>query len=398
MKIVIVSDWYSEKMGYSENCLARTLSQLGHSVFLITSTAQVYYNEDYYEEVYEKFLGPKQVNPGIIIDNNYTILRLPILLWWKRLRVFKSLYGVIKKLNPDIVQCYEPLSSTTLQLALMTKLFRYKLFTAIHTVASVYPAYYDYKSMSLFSKIRLKIFDTYIGKMINLFTERTYGATIDATEIGHRYFGIPKSKLVTDPLGVETDLFHPNHSQDDIEIRQKMRIDLGIPEDGIICIYTGRFTQDKNPLVLANAIGILSQKGKKYYGLFIGIGPQGTEIIDNPQCIIRPFMPYYVLPAMYRASDIGVWPRQESTSMIDAAASGLPIVVSNKLKALERVIGNGLMYEENDPNSLSEALLALGDQKIRAEYGKAGEQKMRESFSWLSIAKKRVSEYAKFAG
>ena len=57
MKIIFVSHWYSENMGYIENCLPRALVKQGHEVYVVTSTAQVYYNHPFYKETYQKHLG-----------------------------------------------------------------------------------------------------------------------------------------------------------------------------------------------------------------------------------------------------------------------------------------------------------------------------------------------------
>jgi hypothetical protein len=51
MKIVFVTAWYSEGMGYLENCLPKAIAKLGHEVHIITSTAQVYYNHEYYAKL-----------------------------------------------------------------------------------------------------------------------------------------------------------------------------------------------------------------------------------------------------------------------------------------------------------------------------------------------------------
>ena len=46
--------------------------------------------------------------------------------------------------------------------------------------------------------------------------------------------------------------------------------------------------------------------------------------------------------------------------MPDAASSGLPIVVSNKVREVEHVHGNGRRYEENDVERMVTVLIGLG--------------------------------------
>ena len=57
---------------------------------------------------------------------------------------------------------------------------------------------------------------------------------------------------------------------------------------------------------------------------------------------VNPFIALSELPRFFRSADIGIWPTQEFMSMLDAAACGLPIVVNDTLKAVERIEGNGL--------------------------------------------------------
>lgn len=396
MRIVIFTDWYSEKMGYAEYCLAKSLATLGNEVHIVTSTAQVYFNEPFYKEVYEPFIGEKIVPAGSKKIENFTLHRLPIQLWWKRIHLFRGLYSKLKEIRPDVVHSFEVISFSALQISIYKAILKYRFFTAIHTVGSVYPAFRNYNRMSLIEKMRIRIFDTLPGLLISFATEMSYGATIDASEIGERFFGIPNKKIKTTPLGVDTDLFHPEEKTKVNTKRGEIRNKFGFKDDDIVCIFTGRFTFDKNPLCLAQAISNLNEAGYSFKGIFFGNGPQEKEIRKCTGCVINEFVPYHELPDYYRASEIGVWPRQESTSMIDAAACGLPIVVSDKLLAKERIDGNGITYYENDVDNMQEALKSLMSEEVRDKLGRKGAEKMQREFSWLSIAKRRITDYEYF--
>ena len=93
------------------------------------------------------------------------------------------------------------------------------------------------------------------------------------------------------------------------------------------------------------------------------------------------------------AADIGVWPRQESTSQLDAMACGLPLVLSNKVQVPERVDGNGLVYEEGSPRDLAKQLQALFDSDQRRSMGQIGSRRIVEGLSWNDIAEGRVRDY-----
>lgn len=144
---------------------------------------------------------------------------------------------------------------------------------------------------------------------------------------------------------------------------------------------------------MAQAIAGLTSKGAPFRGLFFGGGPQEDEIRACSGCIVHPFVPFQELPAIFRAVDIGVWPRQESISMLDAAACGIPIVISDKVLAVERVQGNGLTYNEDDPVDLMRALQVLRDIDRRKHLGSIGAAKIEREYSWVAIARRRITDY-----
>src|SRR5262249_7589284 len=160
------------------------------------------------------------------------------------------------------------------------------------------------------------------------------------------------------------------------ERRQQLRGELGFAEEDIVCIYTGQFTDAKNPLVLGHAVARLRAAGLPVRGLFIGAGPQSRQLAACEGCGQLPFMPHRDLPPYYRAAEIGVWPTQESMSMLDAAACGLPIIVNDTLLATERIEGNGITYRLNDAADLAEKIGLLRDPAYRQQLGSTGARRM----------------------
>jgi len=132
---------------------------------------------------------------------------------------------------------------------------------------------------------------------------------------------------------------------------------------------------------------------ENYRGLFIGNGMQAKQIKRLDGCIIKEFVLFNELADFYRMADIGVWPREESTSMLDAAASGLPLIISNTVQAVERIKNNGLTYIENDVDDLVNVLLQMKEDQIRKQFSIHGVKKMKSSFSWIKMAEVRLEEY-----
>jgi hypothetical protein len=57
MKIVVLTPWFAENMGYADNCLPKAIAALGHEVHVVASNVKPYFNSHNYADNYEKFLG-----------------------------------------------------------------------------------------------------------------------------------------------------------------------------------------------------------------------------------------------------------------------------------------------------------------------------------------------------
>lgn len=394
MRIVIACERYSEGMGYSENAWPRALAARGHEVYLVTSTMQIYGDEAIYDGVYREFLGPSRVEPGTKQVHGVTVIRLPILCWWKRFRLTRGGIRQVLRLKPDIVQTFDPRSMQTLLLSLSARRAGFKLFTSEHSVASVYPAYHSFAKWPLHQRIYLRLTETLIGRLAARNVSRCYASTPDAEEIAMWFHGLKPEQIRRLALGIDTFLLHPVQTPEEAEARRRERARCGFSDHEIVCIYTGRFTPAKNPLCLAQAVGLLRERGLPFRAIFLGEGQQRDAIAACPGCQVEPFVQYPELGRSYRAVDIGVWPCQESISMLDAASCGLPIVVGDKIKALERVEGNGLTYRENDPAALADVLTRLQDGQLRAQLGSRGVAKMKEHFSVDRVVDVLLENYA----
>jgi glycosyltransferase involved in cell wall biosynthesis len=390
--IVFSGDYFSFDMGYAENTLPWEFASRGYRVFLVVSQMQFYGDDPFYEEVYSAHLGSSRVVPGIANVAGVTVIRLPILFWWKRFKVAKSRLQTVARINPDYVYSWDPRSSQSLELAILSICKSFKFFVANHTVASVYPAYYDYPSWSFSKKLYLLLSDSLFGFLVGLRAAVCFNATPDADEISTKYMCIPKSKSAILPLAIDTQHFKPLDSISRSGKRRDLCEKYSININSIICLYTGRFTLQKNPLCLAQAIDCLSSNGYEYVAFFVGSGAQSQEIAAFQSCFVMPFLSYKILPDMMSICDIGVWPHQESISMLEAASCGLPIIVSDQVKDKNRYEGNGLSYKTGDSFSLANSLLQLRSAEDRFQYGAAGRLKVEREFS-LPLLVEKIEGY-----
>lgn len=389
--MVILADVFSKNMGYLENMLPRFLAREGVEVHVIATDLPPYHWTREFKDTYGGFA--ERLPVGLIEEyDGYTLH----ILGHKDIFGYMRMVGLGRKLRflrPDVVQISAAIGWSAIDAAAYRIVFGYKLFTGNHTTASVFPL--AKKGGPWWDKehLRCRLMRTFPGFLASLVTEKCYGATIDCAEIAVRFFGVQKKKIAVSFLGVDTELFRPISGESEYLQRLDLRKRLGFSESDIVCIYTGRFSEDKNPLLLAQAIAALGEMGLPFRGLFVGNGVQAKAISSLAGCVIHPFVPVSKLPDFFRAAEIGVWPTQESMSMLDAAACGLPIVVNDTLVAVERVQGNGFQYKLNDIQDLIRVLLDLRDPQTRNHLGSIGAQKVRRDFSWESLARERLRDY-----
>jgi glycosyltransferase involved in cell wall biosynthesis len=300
----------------------------------------------------------------------------------------------LRRLRPDVVQTMANFGWIAMDAAKLKPALGYKLFTGNHFHASVFPlAQRNGNQRWDKERIRCLLTRTIPGWMVSAVTEKCYAITSDCAKVATHFFGVPQKKIEICPLGVDSEFFQPALTASAREARRKLREELGFQPQDIVCVYSGRFSEDKNPLLLAKAVSDLMKRGECFRGLFVGNGAQAEAIRQLPGNVVLPFVPISVLGDYFRATDIGVWPTQESMSMLDAAACGLPIVVNHTVEAPERIEGNGIRYLLNNLEDLIRALLELRDPDLRRRLGDHGAQKMLRDFSWLNIARRRMHDY-----
>ena len=393
MRVAILTETFSPKMGYLQNNLTKYLAKLGVDVHLITMDLPPYYQLQDFQQCYGSFAVSDGLKPGLVKPHDgYT---LHVLSHRKRLGYMRmeGLWTKLKSLRPDVVQTIACIGWIPLDAIIAKPLLRYVVFTGCHTTASVFPLAQRPTSSTDLELWRSRASRAMSGRVVSLLTERCYAATVDCADIAVRFFGVETRKVDVCPLGIDIERFQPSQMQDGLEERDRIRRRFGFSDTDIVCIYTGRFTNDKNPLLLAQAISQLRDSSQSYKGLFVGDGIQGDAIKAKEGCVVHPFVPVDQLAQYFRSADIGVWPRQESMSMLDAASCGIPIVVNDTLAATERIDGNGLKYKLDDVQDLVRVLMELQSPTVRKKLGQTGAQRMAQEFSWEAIARRRLADY-----
>lgn len=379
-------------MGYAENCLPKALAALGHEVHLVTSTYNVYGTSAEYEKTYASFLGPARQSVQQALIDGYTVHRLDSRTIG-RYMLIKGLVRKVRDLAPQVVHCMELASLQAFVLATARPFLGFKFFAETHQHMSVVKPYMRSAKGNILPRAAYRLTRTLPTSLSSRTMEKCYAIAPDCVHVAHRIYGVPLDKIKLQSLGTDTDVFRPAATPGEVARRQELRRSSGFAETDIVCIYSGRLSTDKNPLALAKAVHQLAAHDARFHAVFIGEGAQRDEILACRNTRVLPFVKYSELAELYRAADIAVWPRQESMSMLDAAACGLPLVVSDKMGENERVKGNGRVYKENDVEDLARVLATLSAPAERAALGAKGREKMVADFSWKSVARAITADY-----
>lgn len=380
-------------MGYTENMLPKVLAKLGHEVHVFASPLQVYGNQRDYRLNYEHFLGPALLAVGDYHIDGYILHRLPCSQMGKYIYL-RGLCSALNSLSPEIVQFGTCAGIDTFKVVYRTLRPAWKTFTECHQHGSV--AWHPTSTTVLGRKVQLLAYRftrTWPAKFAHTRIERCFATAPDCAQVAQNHYGIAPEKIVLLPLGSDTDSFHPCTTVADHEERRKLRRSWLISDQEILSIYTGRFSSSKNPLLLAQAIDSLRRSGLPFKGIFIGAGAQEQAITALSGCMVRGFVKHVELPAIYRACDIAVWPREESMSMLDALACGLPLVANDRMGDQDRVVGNGSTFSKDNIDSLVDSLKALQDKGLREELGRYGREKVVRQYSWQRHGEIRICHY-----
>jgi len=391
VRVALLSDVFASNMGYLENLLPKYLARQGAEVHLITMDLPPYYWMKEFKQTYGQFIESQPA--GTVAEQQGYSLHV---LGHRRVAGYMRMVGLggkLRALRPDVVQTTSVIGWAALDAAFYRAALGYELFTGSHMTASVFPL--ATKNAPWWNRERLRCFllRTLPGRFVSRFAHKCYAVTEDCAHIASRYFGVPCEDVEVMYLGVDTEYFHPAGSLAESRERGWLRRRLGFEEQDIVCIYTGKLLPEKQVGVLARAVGELRRRGLRFRALVVGDGPERALLAQDPSCVLLGFMPFHQLGAYYRAADVAVWPGNESTSMLDAAACGLPVVISDRVEYRAPVEGNGRVFHSGSVEHLSHILEELRDPASRKRLGLNGAARMAREFSWEAVAARRLRDY-----
>jgi alpha-1,6-mannosyltransferase len=201
--------------------------------------------------------------------------------------------------------------------------------------------------------------------------------------------GVPH--VTVQPLGVDTDLFHPAKAD-----RERVRRRLGLGPETRLLVFAGRAAREKNIEVLLDAVAKL---GPDYHLMLVGAGawakPQANatflDYVRDPQDVARLLAS---CDAFVHAND------REPFGLValEAMACGLPMVgvASGGIGELvdEEV---GQLSASATPSAFAEAVAALFERDVRA-IGRAARLRAESRHSWDATFENLSSLYGELCG
>lgn len=175
---------------------------------------------------------------------------------------------------------------------------------------------------------------------------------------------IGSDRMFFSPYSIDTALFN---KQKALFNKKDARSGMGIPDDAVVILYSGKFIPRKAPLVLANAVAALKHNEKTHLVL-VGDGELRDAVRSALQPILgdRLHMPGFVnqskMGFYYAAADLFVLPSEYETWGLvvnEAMQFGLPAIVSDRIGCRKDLIiegKTGFSFEADNVGSLAERI------------------------------------------
>ncbi|MBG6236430.1 glycosyltransferase involved in cell wall biosynthesis [Pedobacter sp. CAN_A7] len=194
-------------------------------------------------------------------------------------------------------------------------------------------------------------------------------------------YGLKESQLIFSPHAIDNmrfSIYEPSLS---------VRENLGIKKDDLLVLFAGKFSRNKNPILLLRAF--LKANVPNTHLLFIGGGltegnlRNAAEYRSNIH--VLPFQNQKDIPAYYKACDLFCLPSNHETwglSINEAMACGKAVLVSDRCGAAVDLVTqyNGSVFKHQDVNDLTRKLEYFLKHPLLLE--KAGRQAALDISEW----------------
>ena len=370
----VVANFWPGWGGTERQCqlLARTLTQRGHGVVVLTRRRQGLRADDWVDGV--------AVRRTAVLGGG----TLRSLAWMLTATAWLRRHGR----QFQVVQCYQLLSPSYVGL-----LGRRTRPQATILRAECSGSYGDVAEMT-----RLPL----TGLRRRLLRHADALVTISqAIEVELAEFGLDSVPFHRIPNGVDCSAFSPVRGEE----RAALRSHLGLPEDRVLCAFVGRLVPQKDPDLLAEAWLRVSHPGAHL--MLVGDGPLRPKLEARLTVGGRRRVTFVGatsnVASYMRASDLVILPSQAEGMpcvVLEAMACGIPVVATD-VPGNREVLGEegrvGLLVPGGDPSALAEAVVTLATSSaLRQKIGVSARAVILERFDIQRVATQYLSLYSSF--
>jgi alpha-1,6-mannosyltransferase len=204
--------------------------------------------------------------------------------------------------------------------------------------------------------------------------------------IQHKLAALGIGRLICQPLGVDTQLFHPSRAT------STLRAELGVAPDARLLIFAGRFAREKNLPIVLDAF---QQLGQRYHLLLVG---SGMTLPYQANVTVYPYQKSgEELARLVASADALVHAGDQETFglvVLEAMACGIPVIAANAGALAELVtVDTGMLVEPRNSGALAAAIEGLYEHDI-AEIGRRARKMVETAYSWDTVMRSLTTRYA----
>lgn len=220
-------------------------------------------------------------------------------------------------------------------------------------------------------------------------------AISEAARLHLELAGVPAERIELLPMGIDLERFAPSPPPSN--------------RSGLHVLSVSRLVSEKGVEDLVVAIRLLADRGVDARVTLVGTGPLearirsiAAEIQVSERVHLTGAVPYERVPALLAESDVFVlasaprstWREQFGFAVVEAMASGLPVLVGHS-GSLDEVVGDpAALVTPHSPPELADRLKQLaGDSTLRAELGVRNRARAEERYDRRAVASRLVEFY-----
>lgn len=379
MKILHVDETFHPAYGYQVNPLAKFQQKAGHAVTILTVDAAHLY--PVYADFGDHGEGLAEDDARYARETGVKIVRIRTRGYLMNRAIYSgaALRRAIREIDPDVifVHCVETI--TGMRFVLFER--RYPLLFDSHMLSMASANRFHRAYEAVWRRTLARIICRHGWRVIR---------TQDDPYVNEK-LGVDPALTPFVSFGTDTLLFRP-----DAAARHDFRASHGIPDDEHVVIYTGKLTEAKGGMLLAEVFEkkfdppvtliCVGDPPETDYGRAVRARLEGSE----NRVLMFPTQKYTDLAPFYQAADLSVFPRQCSMSFYDAQACALPVLSEDNSVNVDRCgHDNGLNFRAGDSADFRrkiEAFFALPEHE-RERMGQNARAFVEADYDYTDIAK-----------